>query len=368
MGPTRRGEESQGPAARRLPGEGSQSTHLFVANRRFRNSLLRVLVRLASPVAFQSFLKLAQSLGAPSRDRPAPATGALPPLDLASLALRDDERIDVPTLAEMGYEGEGDRPRAPARHFPGGESEALRRLEGVLRRRDYVASFEKPNTSPNTLEPSTTVLSPYLKFGCLSPRRFYHGLHDVYRSVPRHSAPPVSLEGQLLWREFFYANSFTIPNFDRCEPSSARPRAQGAGKEGTGTVGVRRWERVGFETRQMTCEASLFVVSRVANSLTRRMVGNPVCKQIPWDSNPALLHAWENARTGYPWIDACMTQLREEGWLHHLARHAVACFLTRGDLWQSWEAGAKVFDRLLLDSDWALNNGGCSRHSCERRE
>jgi hypothetical protein len=25
-----------------------------------------------------------------------------------------------------------------------------------------------------------------------------------------------------------------------------------------------------------------------------------------------------------------------------LRRHAVACFLTRGDLWQSWEAGAKV--------------------------
>jgi cryptochrome len=38
-----------------------------------------------------------------------------------------------------------------------------------------------------------------------------------------------------------------------------------------------------------------------------------------------------------------MTQLREEGWIHHLARHAVACFLTRGDLWISWEEGMKVF-------------------------
>ena len=26
-----------------------------------------------------------------------------------------------------------------------------------------------------------------------------------------------------------------------------------------------------------------------------------------------------------------MTQLKQEGWIHHLARHAVACFLTRGD-------------------------------------
>ena len=48
------------------------------------------------------------------------------------------------------------------------------------------------------------------------------------------------------------------------------------------------------------------------------------------------------ARTGYPFIDAIMTQLRREGWIHHLARHAVACFLTRGDLWISWEEGLKV--------------------------
>ena len=52
-----------------------------------------------------------------------------------------------------------------------------------------------------------------------------------------------------------------------------------------------------------------------------------------------------------------MTQLKEEGHIHHLARHALACFLTRGDLWVSWERGAKVFDERLLDADFALNNG-----------
>lgn len=52
-----------------------------------------------------------------------------------------------------------------------------------------------------------------------------------------------------------------------------------------------------------------------------------------------------------------MTQLREEGWIHQLARHAVACFLTRGDLWLSWEEGVKVFEDLLLDADWSVNAG-----------
>lgn len=52
-----------------------------------------------------------------------------------------------------------------------------------------------------------------------------------------------------------------------------------------------------------------------------------------------------------------MNQLRKEGWIHHLARHSVACFLTRGDLYQSWEDGAQVFEYYLLDADWSLNNG-----------
>jgi deoxyribodipyrimidine photolyase len=41
-------------------------------------------------------------------------------------------------------------------------------------------------------------------------------------------------------------------------------------------------------------------------------------------SDDALLQAWKEGRTGYPFIDAIMTQLRTEGWIHHLARHAVS--------------------------------------------
>lgn len=33
----------------------------------------------------------------------------------------------------------------------------------------------------------------------------------------------------------------------------------------------------------------------------------------------------------------------------------MACFLTRGDLYQSWEKGQEVFEEYLLDADWSLN-------------
>jgi cryptochrome len=43
-----------------------------------------------------------------------------------------------------------------------------------------------------------------------------------------------------------------------------------------------------------------------------RMEGNPICRQIDWDDNQELIRAWAGARTGFPWIDAIMTQLREQ--------------------------------------------------------
>jgi cryptochrome len=47
-----------------------------------------------------------------------------------------------------------------ATKFPGGETEALRRLHEKVssaERHAWVCRFEKPNTAPNSLEPSTTV-------------------------------------------------------------------------------------------------------------------------------------------------------------------------------------------------------------------
>jgi len=43
-----------------------------------------------------------------------------------------------------------------------------------MARTNWVSSFEKPKTNPTAFDPpETTVLSPYLKFGCISPRQFY---------------------------------------------------------------------------------------------------------------------------------------------------------------------------------------------------
>lgn len=53
-----------------------------------------------------------------------------------------------------------------------------------------------------------------------------------------------------------------------------------------------------------------------------------------------------------------MIQLRTEGWIHHLARHAVACFLTRGDLWVSWELGQQVHELIIFNGPTAITKTG----------
>ena len=304
----------------------------------------------APPTSYASFLKIAGSCGAVAKPAPPPPASMPGSPDGKShvelVAMIEDvvssAEVGVPTLEELGYPELPDDEGFPAR---GGETEGLDRLRRMLSRKTWIAEFQKPMTSPTSLwavvgadgktqkpanpfeaaskasksktvgaeaflAPSTTALSPYLKFGCVSPRTFYHELKDVLNDAKgKHSAPPVSLEGQLLWREFYYLAAFGTPNYHKME-------------------------------------------------------GNPICRQIPWTWDEERLAAWEEGRTGFPWIDACMHQLRQEGWLHHLARHAVACFLTRGDLFVHWEAGAKVFDRDLVDADPALNYGNWMWLSC----
>ncbi|KAJ7994632.1 hypothetical protein DPEC_G00251490 [Dallia pectoralis] len=258
----------------------------------------------AAPLTFKRFQALVQRLELPKRPLPLVTrqqTDCCQTDDTAN----HDKCYGVPSLEELGFKTQGLGPAV----WRGGESEALERLNSHVDKKGCMANFERPNISASSLMASPSGLSPYLSFGCLSCRTLYYRLRDLYMTARKRCTPPLSLFAQLLWREFFYTAAANNPTFDR-------------------------------------------------------MRGNPICVQVPWDDNPGALAKWAEGRTGFPWIDAIITQLREEGWIHHLARHAVACFLTRGNLWTSWESGMKVFEELLLDADWSVNAGSWMWMSC----
>lgn len=180
----------------------------------------------------------------------------------------------------------------------GGETHALERFK---LRCDFQKGLELPAKTA-LQNSSTTGLSPYFCLGCISPRMFYHTMKTIKAEARKHCLTPKSLMGQIIWRDFFYCVAAYTPNFTR-------------------------------------------------------MKGNPICLQISWAEDEKLLESWRYGVTGYPWIDANMRQLKKEGWINHLGRDCVACFLTRGNLWLNWEEGQKVFEQYLLDADYSINAG-----------
>ena len=71
----------------------------------------------------------------------------------------------------------------------------------------------------------------------------------------------------------------------------------------------------------------------------------------------AAFEAWALGRTGYPFVDAGMRQLRAEGWVHNRVRMVVASFLVK-DLHVPWQRGAREFMHWLRDGDLASNSHG----------
>jgi deoxyribodipyrimidine photo-lyase len=76
-----------------------------------------------------------------------------------------------------------------------------------------------------------------------------------------------------------------------------------------------------------------------------------------WSEDDELFAAWAQGRTGFPFVDAGMRQLRAEGWVHNRVRMVVASFLIK-DLHQRWQRGAAEFMHWLRDGDIASNTHG----------
>jgi len=236
----------------------------------------------------------------------------------------------IETLAELGF------PDATTPHR-GGETVALRLLDAAMSDTHYAATFRKPKTSPAAFEPqSTTLLSPYLHFGALSARLFYHRAEEAVQKYTKQgkkdaSSPPESLTGQLLFRDMYFAAQAAIG-------------AAFSQDVHNGHVRFIPWHlptKVDPATGQAGLEYE--VDNAEADKWFRR---------------------WRSGTTGFPWIDALMRQLRREGWIHHLGLHSVACFLTRGGCYVHWERGAAVFEELLLDHEVACNAGNWQWLSC----
>ncbi|XP_070532664.1 cryptochrome-1-like [Ptychodera flava] len=247
------------------------------------------------PVTYMIFRHVTDGLGPP--DKPVND----PDFSSVKLPLPEKFQFELPCLEKLAPERVCEEKKING--WIGGEKRGLELFESRIKveQKAFKAGYCLPNQyQPDLLGPPMS-LSPYLRFGCVSVRKFYWKIMEVFNEVSTEE-PSYQLIAQLIWREYFYTMS-------------------------------------------------------VGNDKYDQMKENPICLNIPWYENETHLKKWQEGETGYPWIDACMKQLKIEGWIHHVSRHAVSCFLTRGDLWISWEEGFKMFLEHLLDADWSICAG-----------
>jgi deoxyribodipyrimidine photo-lyase len=193
--------------------------------------------------------------------------------------------VDTGTIPELAHLADG--ARSPD-VVPGGARAAHARLGAWVdaELRGYADHHDDLGAD------ATSRLSPYLHFGCVSPR-------ELLRTAARHQGEgPDAFVRQLCWRDFY------------AQLLAARPEAAWSDY-------VDRGDR--------------------------------------WRDDPEAVRAWKDGRTGYPVVDAAMRQLQVEGFVHNRARMVVASFLTK-DLYVDWRVGARHFLDLLVDGDVAQNN------------
>ena len=182
---------------------------------------------------------------------------------------------------------------------PTGEAAARARWHEFLE--DGLAGYDRNRDRPDL--DATSQMSVHLKYGTIHPRTM---LADIACHPAGRSEGARRFVAELCWREF-YADVLWH------RPDSA-------------------WADLREDLHGMTYED-------------------------PAGAAANHLRAWQEGRTGYPFVDAGMRQLRSEGWMHNRVRMVAASFLVK-DLHVWWPHGARYFLENLRDGDLASNNHG----------
>lgn len=172
-----------------------------------------------------------------------------------------------------------------------GEKAARQRLKDFID--DALKGYKSNRDFP--AKQATSMLSPYLALGLISPARIW----EDTRGLPIPSEDVVHFRKELAWREFSYHLLYHFPKLPYANWN-------------------RRFDGFG------------------------------------WSNDATHYHVWTRGMTGYPIVDAGMRQLWRHGFMHNRVRMIVASFLVK-DLMIDWRRGESWFRDTLIDADPASN-------------
>lgn len=172
-----------------------------------------------------------------------------------------------------------------------GEDAARERLEDFV---DGAIDGYKADRDHPAID-ATSMLSPHLALGEISPARIWHAT----RGLKAPTQDVIHFRKELAWREFCHHLHFHFPK-----------------------LAEKNW--------------------------------NERFDDFPWEASAKTFTLWTQGMTGYPIVDAGMRQLWKHGWMHNRVRMITASFLIK-HLMIDWRHGEKWFRDTLVDADAASN-------------
>ena len=224
-----------------------------------------------------------------------------PNTENAKTQFKDIVSAALPTTPENKQLSDDDRKRLSSL-WPAGEHEAQDRLSRFLDTK--IKNYKDARNLP--ADNSTSMLSPHLSAGTLSPRTAIRAAQAANPSTKKLDAGGAGFTtwiSELAWRDFY--------KHVLCH-----------------------WPYV--------CMSKAFKYEYNA---------------IQWEYNTDHFTTWCEGRTGFPIVDAAMRQMNSMAWMHNRCRMVVASFLAK-DLLLDWRLGEKYFMEKLVDGDFSSNNGG----------
>jgi len=221
------------------------------------------------------------------------------PQEVEDYATPDLESDEIPSVQELGFE----QPDGfewewnPSRE--GGQDRIEEFKENIWNydeNRDYAWRDE------------TSRLSPHLKFGTVSIREVFWEAERIKARNPNSDTGGVETwQEELAWRDYYMQILWNYPH-EVDEPFMDKYR------------------------------------------------GN----EPDWDSkeeSPEKWERWVEGRTGYPFVDAGMRQLKKTGFMHNRLRMVVTNFSCK-DLWLDWRDVHDYFSKMFVDAEIAAMVGG----------
>lgn len=233
---------------------------------------------------FTPFWRRVQGLGDPVKPLPAPKS------------IRAGPKVAGDTLASWKLEPtKPDWAGGLRATWTAGEAAAQKHLREFLK--STVAAYSEDRDRPD--RNGTSHLSPYLRFGEISPRQVWYAARFAAAEHPNVATDIDKFLSEVGWREF--------------------------------------------------CRHLLYDVPELAERNLQSSFDG-----FPWTTDRTALRAWQHGQTGYPIVDAGMRQLWHTGVMHNRVRMVAASFLVK-HLLIDWREGERWFWDTLVDADAGSN-------------